>query len=127
MKTKADSFTPPQVEKGARNFTLFLLKEQMGFVNYRNHKAPSPQYYFMKTQNKVVTLCVFLFYFQKIPSSKLVEKNGIIRRLRNTKGALFLRGTLFIPRYHEALHSKPSRNGVPQQNGYSECSHPECW
>lgn len=28
----------------------------------------------MKTQNRVVTLCVFLFSFQKIPSSKLVKK-----------------------------------------------------
>lgn len=36
-----------------------------------------------------------------------------------------LLGILFIPRYHEALHSKPSGNGGPQQNGYSECSHPE--
>lgn len=36
-----------------------------------------------------------------------------------------LLGILFIPRYHEALHSKPSGNGGLQQNGYSECSHPE--
>lgn len=28
----------------------------------------------MKTQNRMVTLCIFLFYFQKIPSSKLVKK-----------------------------------------------------
>nr|KAF6387343.1 hypothetical protein mMyoMyo1_007852 [Myotis myotis] len=56
--------------------------------------------------------------FQKNPLCRasffrLFFLRGIIRRLRNTKEGSVL-GTLFIPRYHEALHSNPRCNGVPQ-------------
>lgn len=118
--------TPPQVESEPLLAHFSLRTNQV----VKLEASPTPRHGNTKVRLHGVTACIFLPTSRKSPLQSqflsVVFSRGDYKKTEIQRRPLWL-GTLFIPRYHEALHSNPSCNRVPQQHGYSECSHHECW